>query len=58
MRKELLEKDKIQQEFYRVQREKEQVQAEYGMRLEEIQGNLSMLERKHFDICQYNIMMK
>jgi regulator of RNase E activity RraA len=34
MRKELLSKDKIYQDYYRLQREKDQVEQEYALRLE------------------------
>lgn len=50
MRKELLSKDKIQQDYYRLQREKDQVEQEYALRLEQIQQNLNMLDKKYFDI--------
>lgn len=39
-------------------REKDQSTQEYSQRLEEVQGNLKMMERKHFDVSQYVVMMK
>ena len=58
MRAELLQKDQIQQEFQALTREKEQSELEYSMRLDEIHKNLNMLDKKHFDMSQYNIAYK
>ena len=58
MRADLMAKDKVQQEFYRLQREKEISTQEYSMRLEQIQQNLNMLDKKHFDLSQYNMSLK
>lgn len=58
MRSELMDKDKVQQEFYKLTRQKEQMLAEYSMRLEEIQGSLNVFEKKHFDLQQATIGMK
>ena len=58
MKSDLMAKDKVQQEFYRLQREKEISSQEYSMRLEQIQQNLNMLDKKHFDLSQYNLTLK
>lgn len=58
MRSELLQKDQVQQQHYAYQRQKEQLEAEYAMRLEQIQDNMNMLDKKHFDLTQFNIFSK
>jgi len=41
-----------------LQREKEQLEEEYSMRLEQINQNLKMLDKKHFDVRQYILSLK
>jgi hypothetical protein len=56
--KEILNKDKVQQDYLKLCREKEQISSEYDLRLEQIQQNLKVLDKKHIDVRQYIIMMK
>ena len=58
MRAEVMQKDKVYQEHQALLREKEQQELEYSMRLDEIHKNLNMLDKKHFDMSQYNIAYK
>ena len=57
-REKLLQEDMKIQEFRRLQREKDQLVEEYGVRLEQIQMNMKMLDKKHFDVRQYILTMK
>lgn len=58
LQKAFLAKDKVQQDLVKLEREKGQCTAEYAMRLEQIQQNLRMLEKKHDDVRQYILEMK
>ena len=58
MRAKLMENDKVQQQHYAYIRQKEQLETEYDMRLVEIQENMNMLDKKHFDLTQFNIFSK
>ena len=58
MRADIMQKDATQQKHYAYQREKEQLETEFSMRLEQIQENMNMLDKKHFDLTQFNIFSK
>jgi DNA repair photolyase len=54
----VLEDDKITQSILRLERERDQIVEEYGVRLEQIQQSLKMNEKKHYDVRNYNLTLK
>ena len=54
----LVAKDKVYQDYYNVQRQKERQETEYSMRLDSIQGYLNILDNQLNEGVQHCLLLK
>jgi hypothetical protein len=50
--------DQVYQDFYEIQRAKEREDTEHGMRIEQVQSHLNVLDQKSAEISQYIMILK